>query len=137
MTLEDEVAALRAENAVLRAQLAAALVRIAALEQQRDDPPPFVKPNRPKPAEPKPSRKKRAPQHNRARRREAPTRIVAHALDRCPDCTYRLHGTSIDYVRQVIELPPPHAVEVVEHQVIKRWCPVCERWRCPSLDLQD
>ncbi len=136
MTLEDEVAALRAENAALREQLAAALARIAELEQQRSDPPPFVTPNRPKRTVPPPPRKKRSPEHNRARHREEPTRIVTHALDRCPDCNYRLRGRSSDYVRQVIDLPPPPPVEVVEHQVVKRWCPCCQRWRSPRLDLR-
>jgi hypothetical protein len=42
MTLEDEVAH-------LQDQLAAALARIAELEQHHLDPPPFVKPNRPSP----------------------------------------------------------------------------------------
>jgi hypothetical protein len=134
MTLEDDVADLRAENAALRAQLAAALVRIAELEQRRGEPPAFVKPKRPTPTADSP-RKKRAAEHNRARHREEPTRIVTHALDRCPDCMYRLRGRSIDYIRQVIDLPPPPPVEVVEHQVVKRWCPCCQRWQRPRLDL--
>src|SRR5437762_676738 len=33
------------------------------------------------------------------------------------------------------ELRPPVPVEIVEHQVIKRWCPHCRRWRSPRLDL--
>src|SRR6266567_3339919 len=142
MTLEQEVARLRAENAELRAlvaqlqeQLAAALARIAELEQQPPDPPAFVKPNRPQPSHPKPARKKRASQHNRTRRRQVPTRIETHALERCPDCHYQLRGTSLDYTRQVIELPPPPPIEVVEHRVIKRFCPCCRRWRSPHLDL--
>ena len=43
---------------------------------------------------------------------------------------------SHDYTREVIELPPPQAVEVIEHQVVKRWCPCCQAWRSPQLDLQ-
>ena len=35
----------------------------------------------------------------------------------------------------MIELPPPQPVEVIEHQIIKRWCPCCGRWRSPKLDL--
>lgn len=143
MTLEEEVVRLRTENQDLKQQLALALEqlaaaqqRIAELEQRRDEPPPFVKPNRPKPAGPPPPRKKRAPEHNRGRRRELPTRIQQHALERCPDCNYRLQGTSIDYRRQVLELPEPQPVEVIEHQVIKRWCPKCQRWHSPRLDLQ-
>ena len=135
MTSEEELIALRAENAALREQLAAALTRIAELEQQRRDPPSFVKPNTPKPSSPKAPRKKREARHNQARRREPPTRTLDHALDYCPECHYRLRGQSVDYSRQVIELPPPPPVEVVEHRVIKRWCPACARWRTPQLDL--
>jgi hypothetical protein len=139
MTLADENARLRAENAELRHlvghlqdQLAAALKRIADLEQASADPPAFVKPNRPKLADPQPARKKRAAQHNRARRRQKPTRIVPHALERCPDCNYRLRGSSIAYTRQVLDVPPPAPVEVIEHQIIKRWCPHCRRWQRPQ-----
>ena len=142
MTIDDEVERLRAENTELRARvteleqhLAAALARIAELEQQHRDPPAFVKPNRPQPKEPKAPRKKRAPQHNRGRQCEVPTRSEPHALERCPDCNYRLQGQSVDYRRQVIELPPPQPIEVVEHVVIKRFCPKCQRWRSPQLDL--
>ena len=142
MTGDTEIERLRAENAALcqqviqlQEQLATALARIAELEQQRHDPPPFVKPNRPPPPEPKPARKKRAPQHNHGRRCEPPTRTEPHALDRCPDCHYQLRGQSVDYRRQVIELPPPQPIEIVEHQVIKRWCPHCRRWQSPHLDL--
>ena len=56
-------------------------------------------------------------------------------MEHCPDCHYRLRGESLDYSREVIELPPPQPVEVIEHQVVKRWCPHCERWRSPQLDL--
>ena len=143
MTLEDEVARLRAENAELHAlvaqlqdQLAAAVARIAELEQQRRDLPPFIKPNKPSRPDPPPPRKKRAAQHNQARRREPPTQIVHHALERCPDCNYHLRGHSIDYTRQVIELPVPPPVEIIEHQIIKRFCPKCRRWRHPQLDLR-
>jgi transposase len=147
MTREEEVAQLRAEKHALHAQLthaleqiqtlqaalAAAQQRIAELEQQRP-PPPFAKAKTPK-RERKP-RRKRAAEHNRGRRREPPTRIVQHALARCPDCHYRLRGHSIARRRQVIELPPPPPVTVTEHQVIKRWCPHCHRWRTPQLDLR-
>jgi hypothetical protein len=122
--------------AQLQGHLAAALARIAELEQQRRDPPPFIKPNKPSRPDPAPARKKRAPQHNQARRREPPTQIVRHALDRCPDCNYHLRGESIDYTRQVIELPAPPPIEIIEHQIIKRFCPKCRRWRHPRLDLR-
>ena len=141
--LHTENAQLRAENAELRAlvgqlqeQLATAQTRIAELEQQRREPPSFVKPNRPRSLEPKPKRKKRASHHNHGRRRMTPTRSVDHALDRCPDCQYRLQGQSLDYTREVIELPEPQPLEVIEHRIIKRFCPHCKRWHSPKLDLR-
>lgn len=146
MTHQEEVVRLRAENAELcavitslRDLLAVAQTRIAQLEEQLQqtppESPPFVKPNRPKRDKPEAPRKKRAAQHNTARRREKPTRIERHALDRCPTCDYRLSGESIDYTRQVVEIPPPPPIEITEHQVVKRWCPHCEAWQSPHLDL--
>jgi transposase len=139
----DDNARLLAENAELRTvvaqlqeQLTTALARIAELEQRPPDPPAFVKPNTPPRTVPKQPRKKRAAHHNRVRRREAPTQTVVHALARCPDCQYQLRGTRIAYRRQVIELPAPPPIDVIEHQVIKRWCPVCRCWHQPTLDLQ-
>jgi len=140
MTLEEEVVVLRADNVELRRQVTALSARIAKLEQglkppTAKSPPSFVKPNRPKRDTPDGKRKKRAPEHNAARRREQPTRIEYHALDRCPVCQYPLSGESIDYTRQVIEIPPPPPVEITEHRVIKRKCPHCAAWRSPHLDL--
>jgi hypothetical protein len=142
MMLEAEVERLRVENTELRLQtaqlqeqLGAALARIAELEQQRPDPPPFIKPNKPAAAEPKHKRKKRAPEHNHGRRRMTPTRSVLHALDRCPTCDYLLQGDSLDYTREVIELPEPQPIDVIEHRIIKRFCPHCHRWHSPKLDL--
>src|SRR3954470_18734488 len=149
MADDDELTRLRAENQHLRfqlehalaqlaqvsEQLAAAQTRIAALEQQPSKLPPFVKPNKPAPAEPKRKRKKRAPEHNQGRRRMTPTRSVSHALDRCPTCDYLLQGDSLDYTREVIELPEPQPVEVIEQRIIKRFCPHCRQWHSPTLDL--
>lgn len=149
MSLEEELLLLRDENGELRQlvaqlqrelglaleQLTTAQARIAELEQQRQEPPPFIKPNRPKPRQPKPPRKKRAAKHNHGRQRMTPTRQIEHALERCPDCNYHLQGHSLDYTREVIELPEPQPIEVSEHRVIKRFCPHCKRWRSPKLDL--
>jgi transposase len=132
--LRAEVAGLRPQLAELTQQLQVALARIAELEQRNAEPPPFVKPNRPIAREPKVARQKRASEHNTSRRRMTPTRIERHVLARCPDCAYRLSGESIDYTREVIELPPPPPVEVIEHQIVKRWCPCCGRWRSPKVD---
>jgi transposase len=130
-----EVAELRRENARLTSALAEALERIEKLERGQKQTPEFVKPNRPKSAGEKRPRKKRAAEHNTSRKRMPPTRRDRHALEQCPECRYELHGESVDYTREVIELPPPQAVEVIEHQVVKRWCPCCKAWRSPQLDL--
>ena len=130
------IAELRQELAEALQLVATALARIAELEkQQPKDPPSFVKRNRADPTEPRPPRQKRASEHNHGRCRTTPTQIVQHALERCPECNYQLRGESIDYTRQVIEAPPPPPVEVIEHQIIKRWCPCCAKWRSPVLDL--
>ncbi len=150
MKSEEELARLWAENQILRVeneelrrqlgetqQLIEQLrLRIGELEQagDRDD----RSGHRPKPrtrTEVKGPRRKRAQEHNHGRRREAPTSTIEHTLEQCPECSYRLGGGHLDYARQVIELPPPQSVEIIEHRVIKRHCPRCERWRSPKLDL--
>ncbi len=133
--LGAEVSRLQGEVTTLKAELQAALQRIEGLEKGKKEPPSFVKPNRPAASEKKGPRKKRAAEHNKGRKRSAATRIERHALERCPECHYRLRGESIDFRREVIEIPAPAPVEVIEHQVVKRWCPVCEKWQRPRLDL--
>src|ERR671937_3210199 len=133
MTLEDEVAALRAENARLRAELAAAQARIAELEKRKTPAPGFVKANTERKERGQP-RKKRDPQHNAGRRRAEPPQTVQHAYERCPDCGYLLRGHSVARTREVIDLLPPPPVAVTEHQILKRYCPVCQRWQVPAPD---
>jgi transposase len=129
-------AGLRAENAALREQIAVLERRIAELEgKSGKEPPDFVKASRPKREGAKSERKAREKRHNQVRRREEPTRRVEHGLERCPECSYQLRGQSIDHRREVIELPTPQPVDVTEHQVLKRFCPRCKRWRSPKLDL--
>ena len=98
MTRDDEVVQVRAENARLQAEngalrsaraaaqetirqqqqaLAGLEARVAELEQK---PPPWAKAQTP-PRPPK-ERKKRAPEHNKGRRREEPTQFVEHAYER-------------------------------------------------------
>src|ERR1700726_2729492 len=100
----DEVAELRAENArlrdengALRVALATAQEAITRLEARGAEleqrPPPWAKA---KTAErPAKARQKRAPEHNKGRRREEPTQLVDHAYERCPDCAYQLRGHSV------------------------------------------
>ncbi len=151
MTLEEEVGRLRAENRWLREQNALLSQqvtvlreentllgqRVAELEQGDKHPPAFVKPDKPKCGGPRAPRRKRGAEHNRGRKREGRvTRRREHALERCPDCGYRLRGKSVARRRQVLDLPEPQPVEVSEHVVVKRWCPRCERWRSPKLELR-
>jgi transposase len=135
--LRAENTALRAENTELRTDLAAALARIAqiedhvaVLEKTKTPPPAFVKKNTLSPAEPR-QRKKREAAQNKGRERATPTEIVQHAYERCPDCGYALRGGHVADRRQVIELPPPAAVQVIEHQRISRHCPACGTAQIP------
>ena len=143
MTVEEELARLSAEVERLVRELAEARQVIAALEKRirelehesTDEAPALVRPSRPKRDGPKQPRKKRASHHNHARRREPATRVVEHAYDRCPKCSHLLQGQSLDYSRQVIELPEPQPIEVIEHRVLKRYCPHCQGFETPKLDL--
>jgi transposase len=124
------ITALRAENEALRQ-------RIAELEKKKRPPPSFVKPNRPRKADMAGRvRLLRAAVHNHGRRRSTPTRVERHAYDVCPDCGYALAGDAIKRTREVIEIPPVTA-EVVEHQFIKRRCPVCQAWKTPPATVID
>lgn len=105
-------------------------------------PPGFVKPNKHKEKreQPKKTRRQRAAEQNAGRKKEAAsqvTQIQQHGLERCPGCNYKLEGQSIARRRQVIDLPVMPALQVVEHQVIKRWCPKCKKWHVPVLDLSN
>jgi len=82
--LRAEVATLRRQNGELQEQLEEALRQLAELAQRQSSRSVSIKPNRP--------RKKRAPEHNRSRKREEPTRVERHALEQCPECDYRLRG---------------------------------------------
>jgi transposase len=85
--------------------------------------------------EQKQPRKKRDPKYNRARRREEPTQLVEHRITSCPVWSSRLGGVSVARRRQVIELPPPPAIEVTEHVVYHGWCSECGTWREAPLDV--
>ena len=138
MTLEEENAQLRQANAALQAEVARLQTVVAGLEAQlaelrHSKPPPPVKPNA-APA-PKHPRKKRAPVHNHGRPRATPTEIRTHAYDTCPTCAYPLTGQSIARRREVLDLPPPPPVTVIEFQILKRYCPCCDQWVEPELNL--
>ena len=92
--------------------------------------PPFVKPNKPA-AERKP---RKARDHGNARRIEAPTRVVKHTVERCPDCNRALNGGWVHRSRQIIEIPVV-SYEVIEHQFFRRHCGVCGKDHIASPDL--
>jgi transposase len=116
--------------------------RVAALEQElerlRKDPPSgvarsvpaFVKPNRP-PREKK-ERKKRS--QSFVRRRQEPTEVVEHALERCPGCGQALSGGWVHHTREVIEIPET-PVRIVAHQMIGRHCGRCKLNHVPCVDF--
>jgi hypothetical protein len=111
--------------------------QLQELQQSKREPPSFVKSNRHQVKREKKTapRKKRAAEGNHGRKSEAATEIRQHGLEHCPECGYKLSGQSIGRRRQVIDLPTVQPVQVVEHQVLKRYCPHCQKWREPKLDL--
>lgn len=148
MSLEEENRRLRAENAELHQQVTDLQEALGQLESEMVDArseiekakkklPSWVKSNKPKEEGPKKPRRKREGTANKARRREEPTRVVEHKLERCPECNSRLSRRKVAHVHQVIDIPPPPAVEVTEHQAIAGWCPRCGRWHAPRLELSE
>lgn len=129
--LEGENAELVAENGRLRAENAELRAALEGESGQKGSPS-FIKPNRAEREQKR--RKRREAKHNQARKLEKPTRIERHRLEACPDCGEQLVGGSLHYRRQVIEIPEPQPVEIIEHQVEKGWCRRCQCWRWPVLD---
>ena len=79
-------------------------------------------------------RKKRP--HGFARPRMEPTRRVVHAPESCPECHTTLTGGWVQRTREVIDLPVA-PVEVTEHVLVARTCPLCRRRRLPQEPLQE
>jgi transposase len=121
---EERVAALEAENDLLRSQLQG--------KGPGNAPPPFVKANR-KPREP--GERKQRP-HSYTRPREIATREVEHAVETCPDCGRQLEGGWEHSRHQVIEIPQV-PVEIIDHVLIRRWCGICGEKRLPKLGPAD
>ncbi len=72
--------------------------------------------------------------HGFARMRMAPTERVEHALEVCPECGASLCGGWVQRTREVIEVPVA-PVQVTEHVLVARVCPVCKRRRVPKVAL--
>lgn len=139
MTTEAENARLRQEISQLSAANKALQARVAELEQalaellaKSKERPAFVKANKRQEQEP-PPRRKRAAKHNQARRREVPTRVESHRLTACPRCGVALSKHKVSYSRQIIDIPEPQPVEVVEHQIEAGWCVHCRQWHRPAV----
>lgn len=134
--LRQQVAQLEEERDADKARIAVLETRIAELEALKTPPPPWAKANRPTRDKPEgQTRKTRDATHNHGRRKMTPTHIVQHALARCPECDYALRGASIARRREVIDLPQA-PIAVTEHQILKRYCPVCQEWKTPRVSLE-
>ncbi len=149
MTQEEELQALRAENAALKAQLAELLPLKEQVEQLKDQvkqltsrlakdshnshlPPSsdrFVRKKKPRSLR-KTSGKKPGgqPEHpgETIQWCSRPDEIIRHAVSACSHCQAELSAVVPQMVeaRQVIELPSKRHV-VIEHQAEQKWCPQC------------
>jgi transposase len=118
-----QVEALRQENEMLRKQLQG--------KGPGNNPPSFVKANRPK-REPKAGGERKKRPHSFNRKREIPTEEIRHAPERCPDCGHQLSGGSEVRRRQQIELPPMR-IRVIDHVIIQRYCGRCKQYHEGSI----
>ena len=133
-TQQEQIAAQQEQIALLQEQVAFLKQRLAELEGKPPAPPAFVKPNKPKASEPKRPRRKRASAQNHGRKRVMTvTRREEHRLECCPDCGAKLRRERKAWTREVIELPPPQPVEVIEHIVYEGHCQHCGKWQHPRL----
>jgi transposase len=137
-TLQAENDALRRENEELKREIAQLKAKLAELEpamarmsQKEVKPPAFVKAN--KVGQEKKPRRKRDGKHNHGRKREEPTQTEIHRLEACPSCGGELTNHRQSYSRQIIDIPEPQPIEVVEHQVVQGWCEACQQWHTPEV----
>jgi len=136
--LGEQLTMAQEQIATLQEQLAVAEQRIEELEQTKEEPPSFVKPSKPKREGPKAPRRRRAKEHNHGRKRaEAVTHREEHRIEQCPECACKLRKERVAWRREVIDLPPPQAVEVTEHVIFKGYCPRCAAWRYAERDMPD
>jgi transposase len=137
MQTQEELRTTKGELQSTQEALAAAQVQIAELEKVKTPPSAFVKATKKPKAEEKQPRKKREAQYNRARKRSVPTQIVEHRIVACPDCHLHLGGISLARCREIIDGPPPAAVEVTEHRIYKGWCAGCQKWYEAPVDFSE
>ena len=122
-----------------RAAIAQLQRRMAALEARlnsRGSPgmPGNKPPSAQRPREEKETRKPRL--HGFSRLRMAPTQRVEHGVEACPECGSNLGGGWVQRTWEVIEVPAV-PVQVTEHVLVARLCPVWEQRWVPRVGLQD
>ena len=88
--------------------------------------------SRRQPDEPDERKPRKQRERGFARRRMEPTRREVHAPESCPECGTGLAGGWVQRTREVIDVPQV-PVEVTEHVLVARICPICERRRVPRL----
>jgi hypothetical protein len=113
--LREENARLKAELEAVKGELAGLTEEMAGLKQGVSKRPLF-KGNKSKRKEKK-VRRSRAEGENQGRRREEATRIESHRLAVRPECGEELAKQRLSYSRQIIDIPEPQPIEVVEHRV--------------------
>ena len=126
---EEEAIQLQKENQDLREALKqtqellrVALARIEELEKLKTPPPAFVKAEVKKPA----SRREKAAQEARGPDtigrvgEPCPRRSSNITCTMCPQCDLRLGGISLARCREVIDVPPPPAVQITRTSHLQR-----------------
>ena len=102
-------------------------VEVARLRGGGSSAPLNVKPNVQK--KQKSPRKKR--KHSFSRHALAPSKVVCHAVETCPDCGRPLTGGAVKWRHQVLEIPQV-LVEVTDHLFVERYCGVCKKRHTPD-----
>lgn len=123
--LQAHVKDLEAENERLRREIE----RLGGEGGKK--PPSWVKENRPR----REKRERRKRPKGFARRRDKVTHRVKHAYAECPECGTPLSGGRERSRRQVITLPQIR-VQVVEHVMVERKCPKCQKAFTPKVELE-
>jgi transposase len=138
VTEQDAViAALMAENAVVRAQVAELKARLGQNSSNSSKPPSsdgYSKPSPKKRSLRERSGRKQGGQHGhegaRLERVALPDRVIVHEPDTCEDCGRDLaDGEELEggESRQVFDIPEKLALEVIEHLAKARRCKACGR----------
>jgi len=134
LKLHETVQAQQKRIAELEALVERQAERIAELEQEvarlrggGSSAPLSIKPN----VQRKENGPRKKRKHSFARRTLAPTEVICHVVERCPDCGRALSGGTPKWRHQVVEIPRV-PVEVTDHLFIERYCGVCKKRHTPD-----